>query len=96
MKARNYSRLPIHLEATITYNDKIVEGELDNISLKGVFVKTGQNIPENDSVLITIYHHSKENKICQMRAKVVRKTTEGIALELEKTFLDCDRKTSVS
>jgi hypothetical protein len=88
MPNRNYSRLPIHLEATITYNGTIVEGDLDNISLKGVFVRTKHNIPINDTLLITIYHHTKDQQICRLRGHVVRKTAEGVALEFEKTLLD--------
>ncbi|MBT0665316.1 PilZ domain-containing protein [Geobacter pelophilus] len=88
MQERNYSRLPIHLEATITYNGTIVEGELDNISLKGVFVRTGQKIPMNDLITITIYHHTKDQQICSLKGRVVRITPDGAAVEFEKTLLD--------
>lgn len=88
MPQRNFSRLPIRLEATITWNGTIVEGELDNISLKGVFVRTTQKIPENDSLMITVYHHSKEQQICRLKGHVVRSTDEGVALEFEKNLLD--------
>jgi hypothetical protein len=88
MPTRNFSRLPIHLEATITYNEMVIKGELDNISLKGVFVRTDQNIPINDSLLITIYHQTKDQLICRLKGHVVRSTDEGVALEFEKTLLD--------
>lgn len=90
MAGRSFSRLPIHLEATITYNDTVIEGSLENISLKGVFVRTTQQIPEDGTVTITIYHHSMDRKICRMNARVIRSTPEGVALELEKTLLDCE------
>ena len=88
MTERNFSRLPIHLEATITYNGTVVEGELDNISLKGVFVRTTQKIPLNDSIMITIYHHTRDLQICRLKGRVVRITDDGVALEFEKTLLD--------
>lgn len=88
MPDRTFSRLPLHLEATITFNGSVVDGELDNISLKGAFFKTGQKIPLRDTVLITIYHHSKDRQICRMRGHVVRETEEGVALEFDRTILD--------
>lgn len=88
MPDRTFSRLPLHLEATITFNGSIVDGELDNISLKGAFFRTGHKIPLNDTVLITIYHHSKDRQICCMRGHVVRETPEGVALEFDRTILD--------
>lgn len=88
MPARNFSRLPIHLEATITYNGTVVAGELDNISLKGVFIRTAQKIPMHETLMITIYHHTKDRQICKLKGHVVRSTDEGVALEFEKTLLD--------
>ncbi|GAM09057.1 pilZ domain protein [Geobacter sp. OR-1] len=88
MPERSFSRLPIHLEATITYNGTIIEGELDNISLKGVFVRTTQKIPINDSIMITLYHHTKDQQICRLKGRVVRISAEGFAVEFEKTLLD--------
>lgn len=88
MTERGFSRLPIHLEATITFNGTVIEGELDNISLKGVFVRTAQKVPLHDPVIITIYHHSKDRQICRMRGHIVRETPEGIALEFDRTILD--------
>ena len=88
MPARNFSRLPIHLEATISYNGTIVDGELDNISLKGVFIRTAKKIPLNDTLMITIYHHTKDPQIGRLKGHVVRTTDEGVALEFEKTLLD--------
>jgi hypothetical protein len=88
MPERSFSRLPIHLEATITWNGTVVDGELDNISLKGVFVQTAQKIPENASLMITIYHRTKDQQICRLKGHVVRATDDGVALEFEKNLLD--------
>lgn len=87
MPDRTFSRVPFNLEATITYNDTVVEGDLENISLKGVFVRTPRKIPLHDTVVVIIYHR-KKNEICRLRANVVRATPEGVALEFEKTLLD--------
>lgn len=78
----------MHLEATITWNGTVVEGELDNISLKGIFLRTTQKIPENASLMITIYHRTKDQQICQLKGHVVRSTGDGVALEFEKNLLD--------
>ena len=88
MPGRGFSRFPIHLEATITYNGSVVEGELDNISLKGVFIRTTQKIPMHDSLTIIIYHHSKDQQICRLKGRIVRTTKEGVAVEFDKTLMD--------
>jgi len=88
MPSRNFSRLPIHLEATITHNGTVIEGELDNISLKGVFVRTSRKIPINDPIMISIYHHTKDQQICRLKGRVARIDEEGVAVEFEKTLLD--------
>lgn len=88
MPDRTFSRLPLHLEATISFDGSVVDGELDNISLKGVFFKTPHKIPLHDTVLITVYHHTKDRQICRMRGHVVRETSEGVALEFDRTILD--------
>lgn len=88
MPDRTFSRLPLHLEATISFNGSAIDGELDNISLKGVFFRTRQKIPLSNTVLITIYHHSKDRQICRMHGHVVRETPEGVALEFDRTILD--------
>lgn len=88
MTERSFSRLPIHLEATISHNGAEVAGELDNLSMKGVLVRTDQLLPVDDTVTITIYHISRDNVICRLKGRVVRSTAEGVAIEFEKTFLD--------
>ena len=88
MTERSFTRLPMHLEAIITYNGSEVEGELDNISLKGVFFHTTQKIPMNESLTITIYHHTKDRQICRLKGHVVRTTDQGVALEFETNLLD--------
>lgn len=88
MPKRTFSRLPLHLEATITYNGTIVDGEVEDISLKGVFFRTQQQIKPHDTVQVTVFSQSKENQVCQVQARVVRTTKEGVALEFEKNLLD--------
>jgi hypothetical protein len=88
MPKRTFSRLPLHLEATITYNGTIVDGDVEDISLQGVFFRTEQQIKPHDTVQVTVYSHSKENQVCQVRARVVRTTPDGVALEFEKNLLD--------
>ena len=88
MPQRSFTRLPIHLEAVITYNGTVVTGELENISLKGVFVRTAQNIPAGKTVTITVYIHSRDQQVCRLKGHVVRVSDEGVALEFEGTLLD--------
>jgi DNA-directed RNA polymerase subunit E'/Rpb7 len=85
---RNFARLALHAKANIHQNDEIVEGEVENLSMKGVFVTASRRMEINDSVAITIYHTLTPQVLCDLKAKVVRVTETGMGLQFEKTLLD--------
>jgi ribosomal protein S1 len=85
---RNFARLALHAKANIHQNDHVVEGEVENLSMKGVFVTTTKKMEMNDTVAITIYHTLTPQVLCDLKAKVVRVTDKGMGLQFEKTLLD--------
>jgi hypothetical protein len=53
----------------------------DNLSLKGMFLKTDHEIPLNVPVRVTVYHSGKSS--LNVDAKVVRKEArKGVGLEI--------------
>ncbi|HJV36651.1 PilZ domain-containing protein [Geomonas sp.] len=85
---RNFARLALHAKANIHLNEQIIEGEVENLSMKGVFVSTERRMEIDDTVAITIYHTLTPQVLCDLKARVVRVTDKGMGLQFEKTLLD--------
>ncbi|HEY5512645.1 MAG TPA: PilZ domain-containing protein [Geomonas sp.] len=85
---RNFARLALHAKANIHQEDQVIEGEVENLSMKGVFVTTVRRLELNDAVAVTIYHTLTPQILCDLKAKVVRVTDTGMGLQFEKTLLD--------
>jgi aspartate 1-decarboxylase len=85
---RNFARLALHAKANIHQNGQIIEGEVENLSMKGVFVTATRQMEINDTVAVTIYHTLTPQVLCDLKAKVVRVTDRGMGLQFEKTLLD--------
>jgi hypothetical protein len=82
MEKRKHTRLALHSKANIRIGNKSIEAESKNVSLNGVFVRTVKPVQLNDVVGFNFSHVPISAK-----AKVVRVTDEGMALEFEKTLL---------
>lgn len=85
---RNFARLALHAKANIAQNNLLIEGEVENLSMKGAFIKTVQKLDLEDMVAVTIYHTLTPQVLCDLKAKVVRVTDQGMGLQFEKTLLD--------
>ncbi|GFO56128.1 hypothetical protein GMSM_31350 [Geomonas sp. Red276] len=85
---RNFARLALHAKANIHFDNELIEGEVENLSMKGVFVTAARKVEISDTVAITIYHTLTPQVLCDLKAKVVRVTEKGMGLQFEKTLLD--------
>ena len=85
---RNFARLALHAKANVIQGHQVIEGEVENLSMKGVFVRTTRTIDLGDMVAVTIYHTLTPQVLCDLKAKVVRVTDQGMGLQFEKTLLD--------
>jgi hypothetical protein len=81
---RAFTRLAMHLKADMFLKDRTIKGQIENLSLKGVFIVAGEKLDLHQVVSISI----NNSLACRVRAKVVRVTDEGIGFEFEKTLLD--------
>jgi hypothetical protein len=81
---RDFTRLALHARASMLIGDQNIEGDIENLSLKGAFVRSSLLLGLNNVVTLTI-----ENTLaCGVKAKVVRVTDHGVGLEFERTLLD--------
>ena len=85
---RNFARLALNARASIEQRDGVIEGEVENLSMKGVFVAASGDMKTEDQVAVTIYQTMTPQPLCDLKAKVVRVTDKGIGLQFEKSLLE--------
>lgn len=85
---RNFARLALHARASILQNDQVIEGEVEDLSMRGVFVTASGRMKIDDRVGITIYQTQTAQPLCDLKAKVVRVTDRGVGLQFDKSILD--------
>ena len=85
---RNFARLAMHAKASVHLDGQTIEGEVENLSMKGVFVAAAPRVEMNETVAVTIYHTLTPQALCNLKARVVRITDRGMGLQFEKTLLD--------
>ena len=81
MQKRNFTRVEFAECASVKHEDQIIFADIKNMSLQGLFVKTGQEIPLNALVEITIYN--SPNSSVLLNANVVRREENGIGMQIK-------------
>jgi len=79
--------MALHTKANLLLDGQTVEGEVENISMKGAFLTSRRQMQVNDAVLLTIDNDVAPRALCNLNAKVVRVTGRGMALQFERTLL---------
>lgn len=92
MEKRRFTRFPFKTKArvTVTSGDMLLEGETENVSLKGVFLQTAVILPIREQVEIEIWmpDDPPESKV-KAKALVVRHQEDGMGLEFAGMDFDC-------
>ena len=80
MSKRNFTRVNYSVGASIKYGNDLVMGNTDNLSLRGMYLKTDHEIPLNTPVNVTVYHSSHSS--LKFNANVVRREANGVGLQI--------------
>lgn len=80
MNNRNFIRVNYTVGASIQYGNEMVICKTDNLSLRGMYLKTEHEIPVNIPVQVTVYNSNQSS--LKFNAKVVRKEGTGIGLQI--------------
>ena len=84
VEKRIFARLELRAKAFMHRDDQHIEGEVENVSIKGAFVMAADQMGIDDTVVFSI-----DNTLtCDLKAKVVRVTDKGMGLQFEKTLFD--------
>lgn len=85
MTKRQFERVDCRTTALITYQGRAFRGEVENLSLKGLFVKTDQKIDLNETVQVTVYFNGNTGDLSfSIEGKVVHCDDQGIGLNFQK------------
>ncbi|MFO8048881.1 MAG: PilZ domain-containing protein [Desulfosudaceae bacterium] len=86
---RRGTRVVFRVKAKMEYDGRIVEGEVLNLSLKGMLVDTDIDIPENQELAIKVYLSGTTSEVnLNMKGEVVRSDQTGVAIEFREIDLD--------
>ena len=86
---RRFSRVPFRVNATVKTADRQFYGNVENLSMNGMFLFTAERLPEGEPVEITIVLSGTSPELfVGFTGKVSREAENGIAFTFEKIDLD--------
>ena len=84
MSSRKFTRVKISAVATIEYKDQLISGDIMELSLMGLFVKTEAKIPVDQSVHVKVRYLRKE---FHFPATVIYGKDHGLGLKINEIDL---------
>jgi len=89
MSTRKFSRVFFNVEATIRSVERRFQGVVENLSMTGMFLVTGERLAEGEEVEITIVLTGSLPEIkISFSGKVARIVENGMAFVFDKIDLD--------
>jgi len=87
---RRFSRVDFHIVAAVRAGDRQLAGTVENLSLRGMFIATDQQLPigEEAEISIALNDQPEEELIIDVSGRVTRVTSNGIAFAFDKIDLD--------
>jgi hypothetical protein len=82
MNNRNFTRVDYSVGASISFGSDVLMCNTDNLSLRGMYLKTEHEIPLNTPVNVTLYHSNQSS--LKVNAKVVRREESGVGLLIDR------------
>ena len=86
MSSRNFTRVNYSTGASIRFGSEVAICKTDNLSLRGMYLRTDNDIPLKSSVNVTVYHSSHGS--LKVNANVVRKDVNGVGLQIHSINAD--------
>jgi hypothetical protein len=86
---RKFSRIPLNSIAIIRNRKAQNEGKIENLSLNGALVNLSERVESGGDLEIEIFVvEPKSDLSIKLNGKVLRQTTEGIAIQFTGMYLD--------
>jgi hypothetical protein len=89
MEKRNFTRVPFQSEATVRTKDKTLRGEMENLSLNGMFFKVPEALPMDEAVEVEILLSGTSSALSlRIDGNVSRVSNDGVAIQFKGMGLD--------
>ncbi len=89
MEKRKFTRVPFSVEASVKYKKMEYRGEVENLSLRGMFLRIPEKILLDEFVDITIILAGDTSRLTiELKGKVVRTARDGIGIKFQEIDLD--------
>jgi len=89
MKRRHFTRVPFKTKAVVKYKNREVSGEIENLSLKGMFLRTSQKIAIDEVVEIEVCLSGSSSRLSMNLNGIVRwHNDEGLGIQIKDIDLD--------
>lgn len=89
MEKRKNTRIVFNVTAIVRFMDKDFEGNIINLSLKGMLIKLSGPIPENSKVNIKMYMEGDSSKLAiDIEGQVLRTDNKGTAVIFSSMDID--------
>ena len=89
MEERHNMRVPFHVKATVKFKDAIIEGDIENLSMNGLLMKSSVKIDEESVCRVTVFLSGASSELTlDLSGKVVRSDEKGIAINFIEMDLD--------
>ena len=89
MNTRKFSRVRFRVNATVRTAERQFQGSVENLSMNGMFLVTGEQLSMGEAVEITIQLTGSEPEIAvNLSGRACRLTEDGIGFTFEQIELD--------
>lgn len=86
---RAFSRVPFKTDAVVRFQNEVIAGEVENLSLAGAFIKTSAVVPLGEVVDIRIFLAGTSSELSlNVKGDVVRHDSQGMAVRFTEMDLD--------
>jgi hypothetical protein len=86
MDNRDFTRVKYAVGASISYGDEVVICTTDNLSLRGMYLRTRHEIPLDTPVRVTVYDSSLPS--LKVNAQVVWREERGVGVQINNLNVD--------
>lgn len=89
MEKRDFTRVPFETKAVINWKGRSITGTVENLSLKGMFLKTSEEIEDDQEISIKIFLTGSSSQLTiDLDGTVLRYENEGMAIRFQKIDID--------
>lgn len=89
MDDRTKSRVVFHVNASVNDDGRIIDGQVENLSINGMFMKTSENLKVDKEVEVSIYLSGTTSELSlKINGIIIRSDDSGIAVKFVQIGFD--------